>query len=181
MARALIGELLVKDGQIDAMQLNSALAHQRRWGGRLGEAMVQLGFLSEDRLLAAVGSQIGTEFVVIGQREVPPFVLSLMPLKLIRSLRAFPLEVVNEHRRATLVVAFADAGDLRAVDEIAFATGLDVKAVLAAKADVDQAISRHLGGVSGTGRPASAGRPRAIDLPADTSPLSGLTKKGFFH
>lgn len=179
MARVRIGEMLVTGGQIDSMQLSSALAHQRQWGGRIGQAMVRLGFLSEEQILSAVGSQIGTPFVVIGQRTIPRSVVALVPTKLIRARRAIPLEKVEENRRWTLVVAFADPADLPAVDEIAFATGLNVRPVLAAEWDIDQAISRHLGDVSANARPGE--RPGAIDLPEDTSPLAGIPKKGFFH
>lgn len=178
MARTRIGELLVSGGQIDAMQLESALAHQRQWGGRIGQALVRLGFLTEERLLEAVGSQIGVSFLVIGQRTIPPAVIALLPAKVIRSKRAIPIEKLSEHRRGPLVVAFADPADLGAIDEIAFATGLAVKAVLAAEWDIDQAISRHLG--VGIERTRTAERPRSVDLPEDTSPLSG-SKKGFFQ
>ena len=41
--RVPIGELLLKLGRIDPMQLQSALAHQRQWGGRLGRALVGPG------------------------------------------------------------------------------------------------------------------------------------------
>ena len=174
MARTRIGELLVQGGQIDPLQLDSALAHQRQWGGRLGQAIVRLGFLSEDRLLEAVGAQLGAPFVVIGQRVVPPSVIGLLPRKLIRTRRALPLEKRTEHRRGPLVVAFADPADLPAVDEIAFFTGLEVKAVLAAEWDIEQAIARHLGDVQPAG--AATPRPRSIDLPPDTSPLAGIKK-----
>jgi len=178
MARTRIGELLVSGGQIDSTQLDSALSHQRRWGGRLGQAIVRLGFLSEERVLQVVGAQLGAPFVVIGQRVVPPSVIALVPRKIIRARHAFPLEKLTEHRRGPLVVAFADPADLMAADEIAFATGLAVKAVLAAEWDIEQAITRHLGEAS-TGERGGA-RPRSIELPPDTSPLSAF-KKGLPH
>lgn len=180
MARIRIGELLVSGGHIDTMQLDSALAHQRQWGGRIGQAIVQLGFLSEERMLQAVGSQLGAPFVVIGERVVPPSVAALLPKKLIRARRAFPLEKLSEHRRGPLVVAFADPADLIAMDEISFVTGLEVRPVLAAEWDIEQVISRHLGDGQGVVATVGNGRPRSIDLPEDTSPLSEA-KKGFFH
>jgi type IV pilus assembly protein PilB len=63
-------------------------------------------------------------------------------------------------------VALADPGDLGVLDEIAFATGLDVRPVLATEADLDQAIARCLG---------TGGAPRRrepLELPEDTSPLT---------
>jgi hypothetical protein len=145
MARVRIGELLVTGGHIDSLQLDAALAHQRRWGGRIGQAIVRLGFLAEEQLLKAVGTQLGAPFVIIGSKRVPPAVVALVPKKIIRTRRAFPIEKLAEHRRGPLVVAFADPADLGAVDEISFATGLAVKPVLAAEWDIEQAIVRHLG------------------------------------
>lgn len=171
MARVRIGELLVQRGQIDAVQLQSALAHQRRWGGRLGRAIVRLGFLREEELLDSVGRQIGVPVVSLSEREIPPQVLALVPPKLIRSRRALPIARLAEGRRGPLLVALADPADLRVQDEIAFATGLDVRPVLASEGELDLAIARHLDGAA-PAHDRFAGRKDAIDLPEDTSPTS---------
>lgn len=177
MARVRIGEMLLNQGRIDTLQLESALANQKQWGGRLGQAIVRLGFLAEDQVLEAVGTQIGVPFVVIGRRDVPAKVLNLLPRKLILSRKVLPLELQGAGGRGPLVVAFADPADLLAVDDIAFAAGRDVRPVLASDWDLAQAISRHLG----TPEPLESVRPREVELPADTSPLSGAKKKGVLH
>ncbi len=144
MARRVpIGELLVGMGRIDAFQLTSALAYQRRWGGRLGRALVSLGFVSEHVVLGVVGEQLGVRFVEIGSRMVPPGVLRLVPEKLVRMRRVFPLALLSESNRGPLVVALSDPGNLVHLDEIAFATGMEVSPVLAGEADIDRAIARH--------------------------------------
>jgi len=176
MARVRIGEMLVQQGRIDAHQLESALAHQRRWGGRLGNAIVHLGFMKEHAVLEVVGGQLGVPFVAIGDRHVPPQVLALVPQKLIRARKVLPLARLTETRRGPLVVALPDPSDLHALDEVAFATGMEVKPVLASEADLDEAIARLLDGVVKP-RPAGfAGRGDAIDLPEDTSPLTVLRR-----
>lgn len=167
MARVRIGEMLMRQGRIDELQLQSALAHQSRWGGRLGRAVVHLGFLEEATLLEVLGEQLGTPFIVIGDRPVEPRVLALIPQKLIRGRRVLPLARLAESRRGPLVVALAEPGDLGVIDEIAFASGLDVRPVLATEADLDQAIERLLGG-----RAEGGGRRSPLDLPEDTSPLT---------
>lgn len=149
MARLRIGEILLSQGRIDPIQLDAALAYQKRRGGRIGQAIVDLGLLSEQQLLELVGAQIGVPFVVIGDRAIPRAVIDLIPRKFMRARRVIALERAREHSLGPVVVAFADPADLAAVDEIAFATGLDVRPVLAAAQDIDQAVARHL---------ASAGR-----------------------
>jgi type IV pilus assembly protein PilB len=173
MSRVRIGELLVQRGHIDGTQLQSALAHQRRWGGRLGRSIVHLGFMQERAVLEHVGEQIGVPFVDVGDRQVSPEVLALLPERLMRARRVLPLERRSQHRRGPLVVALADPADLGVLDEIAFATGLEVAPVLASEADLDRALARLLDGVVRRGAEGFAGREDAIDLPEDTSPIPG--------
>lgn len=184
MARARIGEMLVQDGRIDPAQLQSALAHQQRWGGRLGRAIVDLGFMQETALLEVVGRQLGVPVVEIGDRTIPREVLRLIPERLVRTRRVLPLSRVSESRRGPLVVALAEPGNLGVVDEIAFATGMQIRPALASERDLDRAIARHLDGVAApSAAERFADRPDAIDLPEDTGPLGpavhGLPRDGW--
>jgi len=181
MARTRIGELLVAQGRIDGLQLQSALAHQRQFGGRLGKAIVQLGFMEELALLEAVGAQLGVPLVEIGDRQIPRQVLALVPEKLMRARRALPLARLSEHRRGPLVVALADPGDLAAVDELAFASGLQVKPVLAADEDLDRALARVLDGVDLPPRSDTTGRMRAMQRAPDDRPLQLVRAKTPLH
>jgi hypothetical protein len=174
MARLRLGEMLVQRGCIDAVQLQSALAHQRRWGGRIGRSIVQLGFMQEAVLLRNVGEQIGVPFLEVGDLDVPREVLRLVPERIVRSRKALPVQRLGEGRRGLLVVAVPDPSNLPMLDEIAFATGMAVKPVLAAEADLDRAIARLLDGVVRPRASGFAAREDAIDLPEDTSPLSTL-------
>lgn len=169
--RKRIGQLLVEGGALDTYQLESALAHQRRWGGRLGRAIVHLGFLREADVLSAVGAQLGVAYVPLQDKEIPHDVLSLVPEKLVRSRKVLPIARLREHRRGPLVVACPDPSDLHVLDELAFATGLEIRPVLASEDELDRAIARHLLGPG-------AELPRAIDLPEDTSPLRGVRTTG---
>jgi type IV pilus assembly protein PilB len=174
MTRLRIGEMLIQRGRIDAVQLQSALAHQRRWGGRLGRSIVQLGFMKEPALLEAIGEQIGVPFVEIGDRPIDRQVLALVPERLVRMRKVLPLERLGSGKRGPILVALADPSDLRVLDEIAFATGMAVRPVLAAEPDLDRAIARHLDGVVVRRDPGFGGREDAIELPADTSPLAAV-------
>ena len=146
MRRVPIGERLVQQGHIDGWQLQSAIAHQRRWGGRLGEAVVGLGFAPEKVVLAEVAQQLGVPFVDIRDRRVPSSTVDLLPEKLIRSRRVFPLAVSASTRRGPIVVATAEPQNLPVLDEVSFATGMAVQPVLVSESDLDGLIARHLEG-----------------------------------
>jgi hypothetical protein len=158
-----IGQRLIQQGRIDAWQLQSALAHQQRWGGRIGEALVGLGFLSEPVVLSEVARQLGVPYQELAGRWVAPEVVRLVPEKLIRQRRIFPVALAAQTRRGPLVVATAEPQDLAALDEVAFATGMVVKPVLASARDLEQLIARHLDGVT-------LARRDGVDVPADSGP-----------
>ena len=172
--RKRIGQLLVDVGALDTFQLESALAHQRRWGGRLGRAIVHLGFLREDEVLSAVGDQLGFSYMPLWDKVVPRDVLSLVPEKVIRARRVLPVARLRENRRGPLVVACADPTDLTVMDELSFATGLEIRPVLASEEELDQAIELHLS----PGGAREGGLPRSIDLPEATSPLREVRSAG---
>lgn len=105
----------------------------------------------------------GTEIrvVEIGGLTVFPDILDRVPARLLRARRAFPLAVISSPLRDRIVVAMVDPGDLRALDEISFATGLRVEAVQATASDIAQALNRHFGG------PQTTVRPDLFELPED--------------
>lgn len=163
--RVHIGQMLIQEGLIDEAQLRSALALQRKWGGRLGQALLRLRLVSEERLLATVARQLGIPFVLLGPHRVPPHVLALLPERIIRGRNALPLEVIEQPRPRKLVVAFSAPEDLSIVDDVAFAAGMEVRPVLAGEDDLRQAIARHLDVVRGEPR-------EAIELPDEpTGPM----------
>jgi hypothetical protein len=169
MARKKIGEMLVQSGSIDTFQLESALAHQRKWGGRLGRAIVYLGFMDERMLLSALGEQLGVPCVSLWDKPIPRDVLALISGKVARTRKVLPVARLREHRRGPLVVALSDPGDLSVLDELAFATNLDIRPVLASEEELEAAIERHYA-------VGFRSHPGAIDLPEDTSPLRGLKR-----
>ena len=53
-----IGEILVRAGVIDEMQLSSALGEQSRWGRRLGVTLIKMGMVEEGHLVRALATQL---------------------------------------------------------------------------------------------------------------------------
>lgn len=145
MGRVRIGEILKARGLVNELQLHRALEHQRRWGGRIGQALVRLRVVAEEQLLAAVGAQLGVPVVRIGPWMVAPRVLRRLPERLIRRRRVLPLDIVSVQRADRLIVAFSAPDDLAVVDEVSFAAGMGVEPALAASEDLDQAIARQFG------------------------------------
>ncbi|HNR89643.1 MAG TPA: hypothetical protein PKM65_14995 [Spirochaetota bacterium] len=57
MARPLLGELLLENNEITDDQLNKALEVQKNEGGLIGIILVNLGFISEQKLVQYLALQ----------------------------------------------------------------------------------------------------------------------------
>lgn len=57
MSKALLGEMLIECNEISQEQLNEALGVQKSEGGLIGIILVNLGFLSEQKLVKYLAMQ----------------------------------------------------------------------------------------------------------------------------
>lgn len=57
MAKPLLGEILIENGEIAQEQLDKALEVQKKEGGLIGIILVNLGFLSEQKLVKFLAMQ----------------------------------------------------------------------------------------------------------------------------
>lgn len=144
MARVRIGQLLKQQGLIEDHHILGALAYQLKWGGRIGQALLRLRIVEEERLLTTLGRQLGVPTIQIGDQMTSPGVLRLLPEKVVRRHRVLPLDLIFTGRSERLVAAFPAPENLLVVDEVAFAAGMDIEPVLAGDEDLDLAIARHL-------------------------------------
>ena len=169
MSRIRIGEMLVKLGRLDPAQLQAALAHQRQWGGRLGRAIVQLGFLDEPALLEAVGA--AARRPVRGDRRPghPPAACSpSCREKLVRSPARPPARALDEGAAARSWSRSPTPPTSASSTRSRSSTGIAVRPVLAGEADLDRALERHLGIPPPPRAPGGfASRADAIELPED--------------
>ncbi len=172
-----IGQMLLRAGRIDAWQLQSGLAHQRRWGGRLGDALVGLGFVSEPVMLEEVARQQGVLYVDLSARVVAPEIVALLPAKIIRARKVLPLALGQATRRGPLLVATSQPQNLEVLDEVAFASGYAVKPALASDRDLEKAIATHLDGAGAlsVGEVGAGGVP----LPEDNSATMQIVPLGY--
>jgi hypothetical protein len=130
--------MLVRAGLIDEMQLQSVLAHQRQWGGRIGDILVEQGFLDEMMLWRGLSRQLSLPLVSLADWPVNKEALAALPIALARAHDVFPYAVEGQK----LIVATSDPGDVASIDEIAFRTSKSVRPVLAPPREIAWALDR---------------------------------------
>ncbi len=135
-----VGETLLRKGLLSQQQLELARQAQTE-GTRLDQAAVQLGFLSEESALRALGEEVGLEFVDLVEMEMDLSLLQDFPSRFIHREALFPIRRSN----GTLVVATSDPFNLYPLDELGVATGLTIVPVLASREEIAKRIKTHLG------------------------------------
>lgn len=125
-----LGDLLVKEGLISSVVLDTALAEQKKSGRRLGRVLVDSMLVTEEAIGKALARQLGAPFVDLKQSPVDPAALKLLPESPARRLRVMPLKVMADG----LLVGMSDPGDLFAYDELARLTNLDIHVAWSPKA-----------------------------------------------
>lgn len=151
-----LGELLIRSGACAPEAVRDALENQVVFGGRLGTNLLELGLVTEADLAAALARQHGVP-AVHGEVRLQPAVLRLLSPAQAGHWEILPFALAG--RRLTVLTASPSA--LRVLDDVAFATGLQVDAVVAAEARI-QALLRSAYGLprvvrgvaEGTGAPA---------------------------
>lgn len=137
-----IGDLLLQQGVITQTELEEALKYQVIFGGKLGTNLIEMGVLEEEDITRALSRKFKVPAVDLDQiMHVAPEAIAAIPAELAGKYRVLPL--LLEGRRLTL--AMADPADLKAVDEIAFRTGLIVRPQVAAEVRLVLALEKYYG------------------------------------
>ncbi len=120
-----IGELLVADGIVSEMAVQSALGFQRHTGEpfRLGTILLDRDLLPEDNLLRALSAIHRCDYVTWADiLKAPPHIVRLLPERAAVRLGAVPYALEGRGIR----VAFKNPSNLAAVDEVSAVTNRPV-------------------------------------------------------
>lgn len=137
--KARIGELLVEAKVITQAQLDLALALPR--DRKIGQHLVERGFVSEAALTQTLSLQLSVPWVALSHVDFSRELLDRVPEELAVRYTLVPVFVRIEKRRGqTLYVALDDPTNEAALAEVANATGLPTRAMIASRSDILAAI-----------------------------------------
>jgi hypothetical protein len=138
--RIRIGDLLVKAGVITDAQLKASLQEQGQWGGKLGDILVRMEFLTEEVLVRALSKQSGIPRADLNGEAPPREALDKIPPDVAEEFGVIPLQIQEDGR--TLLVAMSDPLNLMVTDHLRSLTGCKILAHLAGTSAIRNAISR---------------------------------------
>jgi hypothetical protein len=136
-----LGDLLVETNVITEIQLQLAIDHHRRTGLRLGDALLQLGFVSEEALKHALCTQFGIGFVDLDRLVLGPGLAVAVPKEYAQRHRVVPVASTED----ALTVALADPTDWWLGEELQASLGCRVHLVASTDAAFQRAFARVYG------------------------------------
>ena len=139
-----LGELLTKASLITQDQLKEALKSQKSAGGKLGETLIKLGFVSDEDITECLSQQFGVPSINLSHFEIDGSVIKLIPADVARKYNILPVNKTG----ATITIAMADPTNVFAMDDIKFMTGYNVEPVVASELGIKAAIDNYYGSAS---------------------------------
>ena len=139
-----LGELLTKAGLISQDQLKEALKVQKEGGGKLGETLIKLAFVTEEDITECLSQQFGVPSINLAHFEIDSSVIKLIPADVARKYNILPVNKTG----ATITIAMADPTNVFAMDDIKFMTGYNVEPVVASELGIKAAIDNYYGSTS---------------------------------
>ena len=137
-----LGELLLENGLLTEEQCQNALDVQKKTGKRLGQAVIDLGYVKEEDLLQILSKQMSIPHIWLRKGMVDPKVVNVIPGDKARLYKIMPMFRIKD----ILIVATSDPQAIFVFDEIEKTTGLVVKPVLTRSSDIEKAITEHYKG-----------------------------------
>jgi len=137
--RAEVAQKLVDEGLISSVQLKQAHDDRKEHGGLLGDAIISLGFLSDQALTAFLSRHYGIPAIDHVTRDIRPEVIKLIRAEVARRLVLIPVARTGEF----LTVALADPSYPFTKDDLENYTRLKVELVLATETSILAAIGRY--------------------------------------
>ncbi len=135
-----LGQILVDLGYITDDQLWDVLEEQKQSPGEvIGQVAVRMSLVTAEQVTEGLAEQWGMPVVSLGDTNIAPKVLELVPQTMCELYKIMPISLVNE----VLTVAMADPQNVSALDDLRNFLGYDVRGAVSSEEDVDAAIERY--------------------------------------
>lgn len=136
--KKLLGKILLERNTITQNQLKHALEVQGNEDGCIGEILVNLGYIEEYEVVAALVVQCHIPYIAIDKYEIDQSIIQLVPADMARKYHVIPLDRVND----ILSLVMSNPLDTAAKAELQRVTKCRIAPFIAAPGEIARAIHR---------------------------------------
>ncbi len=140
MAQRKLGQILVDLGYLTEDQLWDVLEEQKQSHGEvIGQVAVRMGLITNAQVTEALAEQWGMPVVNLSETNIPAKVLELVPETMADIYKIMPVSLKND----VLTVAMADPQNVQALDDLRNFLGHEVRGAVSNAPDIDAAINQY--------------------------------------
>ena len=140
MAQRRLGQILVDLGYLTEDQLWDVCEEQKQSPGEvIGQVAIRMGLVTDAQVTEALAEQWGMPVINLPETNIPPKVLELVPETMADIYKIMPISLKNDK----LTVAMADPQNVAALDDLRNFLGYDVQGAVSNLPDVESAIARY--------------------------------------
>ena len=140
-----LGDYLIKKGVVGPGQLQEAETVSTSRKLKLQDAIVQLGYATEEQVMRVLAKIHDYEFVDLNNVPIPPAIVELVPESVARENVVIPFS--EEDNKLKVIVSDPDA--FETFDKLQFILNRKVEIALSTKAAILEAINRNYGQAEG--------------------------------
>ncbi|PID40557.1 MAG: type II secretion system protein GspE [Proteobacteria bacterium] len=134
-----IGDILIDLGFIDRDQLEMAVSESQKTGIMLGDVLLRLDWVSQEQLQMSLAVQSGAKRLDTDAAKIDPALVAQVPQEFVVTHGIIPLQ----RRKNTILAATNNPFDVVAKDKLARITGCQVKTYIASKEWLAQKIELY--------------------------------------
>jgi type IV pilus assembly protein PilB len=140
MAHRKLGQILVDLGYINEDQLWDVLEEQKRSPGEvIGQVAIRMSLVTDAQVTEALAEQWGMPIVSLAETTIPPKVLELVPQTMAELYKIMPVSLKDN----VLTVAMSDPQNVGALDDLRNFLGVEVRGAVSNLKDVEAAVARY--------------------------------------
>ncbi len=140
MALRKLGQILVDLGFLSEGKMDEVLEEQQRRPGELfGEVAISLGIINDDQLAQGLAEQMGMQVIGLNEVVIQPDVLGRITEPMAQLYRIIPITFEDD----VLTIAMCDPQNLSIIDELRSFLGYEIRAVVATEKELVTALERY--------------------------------------
>jgi hypothetical protein len=136
-----LGEILIKLGAINALDLVKAAQHQKKENCSLSSALIAVKAVTAVEMGRIAATMIKMPFVSLRAVSVPPEMVKLLPEGVAQKYRGIPLKAEGKK----FWVAMSQPTNMDCIDALRFRLNGDVYPVVTPESEMDQALEFYYG------------------------------------
>ena len=134
-----LDRFLLERGLLNQTQLEEAMEEKKRSGKPLIHIVADLGFVTQEQLLSAIGEQLSMDVVAVSELDIPIEVIEKLSTSWVRMYGVVPINFYDN----VLTVAMADPLNPNILDELRFIVDCEVRGAISNPEDIGIALDKY--------------------------------------